>query len=183
MGEAAKRFKVRYAEDVRAELQKEFGYKNVMQIPKLSKIVVNFGLGEAAKEPKILESAVKELTAMTGRKVYVTTARKSIANFKLREGMKIGAKVTLRRDAMWEFAERLIQIALPRVRDFRGVNKKGFDGRGNFSLGIKEQIIFPEIDYDKIDKVKGLNVTFVTTAETDEECFSLLKNLGMPFRK
>jgi large subunit ribosomal protein L5 len=183
MTTAAMRLKDKYSGDVRDALSKEFGYGNVMQIPKLEKIVVNMGLGEAAKEPKVMDSAVKELTALTGRKPYVTLARKSIANFKLREGMKIGAKVTLRADGMWEFAERLIHIALPRVRDFRGVNKKGFDGRGNFSMGIKEQIIFPEIDYDKIDKVKGLNITFVTTAKTDEECFALLKYLGMPFRK
>ena len=174
---------LRYENEVRSKLQSEYGYKNVMQIPRLQKIVVNMGLGEAAREPKILGSAVKEIEAITGRKCYVTEARKSIANFKLREGMKIGAKVTLRRDAMWEFLDRLIGIALPRVRDFRGVNKKGFDGRGNFSLGIKEQIIFPEIDYDKIDKIKGLNVSMVTSAPTDEECYSLLAHLGMPFRK
>ncbi len=179
----SKRLKEVYVSEVRDKLVSDYSYKNVMQIPKLTKIVVNFGLGEAAREPKIIDSAVKELTALTGRKPYVTEARKSIAAFKLREGMKIGAKVTLRADAMWEFAERLIYIALPRVRDFRGVNKKGFDGRGNFTLGIREQIIFPEIDYDKIDKIKGLNVTFVTTATTDEECFSLLQHLGMPFRK
>lgn len=178
-----KRLKELYDSEVKDKLSTEFKYGNVMQIPRVEKVVVNMGLGEAAREPKILDSALAELTQITGRKVYVTTARKSIANFKLREGMKIGAKVTLRRDGMWEFLERLIFVALPRVRDFRGVNKKGFDGRGNFSLGIREQIIFPEIDYDKIDKVKGLNVSIVTTAQTDEECFSLLSNLGMPFRK
>ena len=172
-----------YESEVKDKLAKEYNYANVMQIPRVSKVVVNMGLGEAAREPKVLESAVQELTQITGRKPYVTEARKSIANFKLREGMKIGAKVTLRREEMWEFLDRMLSIALPRVRDFRGVNKKGFDGRGNFSMGIREQIIFPEIDYDKIDKVKGLNVTIVTTANTDEECFSLLSHLGMPFRK
>ncbi|MFT5430861.1 MAG: large subunit ribosomal protein L5 [Myxococcota bacterium] len=172
-----------YESDVREKLTTQFGYKNPMQVPKISKIVINMGLGEAAREPKVMDSAIKEMTVITGRKPYVTLARKSIANFKLREGMKIGAKVTLRRDGMWEFLDRLVSVGLPRVRDFRGVNKKGFDGRGNFSMGIKEQIIFPEIDYDEIDKVKGLNVTVVTTANTDEECFSLLQHLGMPFRK
>ena len=179
----SKRLEELYSTEVMGKLTKEYGYKNIMQVPKITKIVVNMGLGEAAREPKVIDSAVKEITVICGRKPYVTVARKSIANFKLREGMKIGAKVTLRRDGMWEFLERLIFVALPRVRDFRGVNKKGFDGRGNFSLGIREQIIFPEIDYDKIDKVKGLNVSIVTTAQTDEECFSLLSNLGMPFRK
>ena len=173
----------KYQAEVRSKLMTDHGYTNVMQIPRLQKIVVNMGLGEASREPKILTSAVKELEAITGRKPQVTLARKSIANFKLREGMKIGAKVTLRRTGMWEFLDRLIGVALPRVRDFRGVNRKGFDGRGNFTLGIKEQIIFPEIDYDKIDKIKGLNVTVVTTAKTDEECYSLLAHLGMPFRK
>ena len=182
MAEAARLYTI-YDAEVRPKLQKEFGYRNVMQIPSVTKVVVNMGLGEAAKEPKVIDSAVQEMTLITGRKPLVTTARKSIANFKLREGMKIGCKVTLRRAAMWEFLDRLMNVALPRVRDFRGVNKKGFDGRGNFSLGIREQIIFPEIDYDKIDTVKGLNVTVVTTAATDEECFSLLQQLGMPFRK
>jgi large subunit ribosomal protein L5 len=177
------RLKERYESEVRAKLQEHFGFKSVMQLPRVEKIVVNMGLGEASKEPKILESAVKELTAITGRKPYVTAARKSIANFKLREGMKIGAKVTLRRDTMWEFLDRLLNIALPRVRDFRGVSPKAFDGRGNYSLGIKEQIIFPEIDYDKIDKVKGLNISIVTSGKTDEEGLMLLEYLGMPFRK
>jgi large subunit ribosomal protein L5 len=172
-----------YKGEVREKLREEFSYKNPMEIPRITKVVLNMGLGEAAREPKVLDSAVDELAVITGRKPYVTVARRSIANFKLREGMKIGAKVTLRRDGMWEFLERLIQVALPRVRDFRGVNKKGFDGRGNFTLGIREQIIFPEIDYDKIDKVKGLNVSITTTAETDEEAFSLLAHLGMPFRR
>ena len=177
------RLQTLYKSEVREKMTAQFGYTNPMQVPRIQKIVVNMGLGEAAREPKVMDSAVKEMTAITGRKPYVTLARKSIANFKLREGMKIGAKVTLRRDGMWEFLDRLLVVALPRVRDFRGVNKKGFDGRGNFSMGIKEQIIFPEIDYDKIDKVKGLNITVVTTAKTDEECFSLLQHLGMPFRK
>jgi large subunit ribosomal protein L5 len=140
-------------------------------------------MGEAAKEPKTIESAIEELTLITGRKPLVCKARKSIANFKLREGMNIGAKVTLRQSAMWEFLDRLMSVALPRVRDFRGVSPKGFDGRGNFSMGIREQLIFPEIDYDKIDKIKGMNVTVVTTANTDEEALSLLSHLGMPFRK
>ncbi len=177
------RMKAKYDTEVRAALQKEYGYTNVMQVPRIMKIVLNMGLGEAAREPKVLESAIAELTVITGRKPLVTAARKSIANFKLRQGQKIGAKVTLRRDTMWEFLDRLLSIALPRVRDFRGVSKRGFDGRGNFTLGIKEQIIFPEIEYDKIDSVKGLNVTVVTTARTDEECQSLLTYLGMPFRK
>ena len=176
------RLRSKYDSEVREQLAKEFGLKT-MEIPKLQKIVLNMGLGEAAREPKIMESAVRELTLISGRKPLVTVARKSIATFKLREGQKIGAKVTLRREAMYEFLDRLVTIALPRVRDFRGVSRKGFDGRGNYSLGIKEQIIFPEIEYDKIDKVKGLNVTFVTTARTDEECLSLLAYLGMPFRK
>ena len=173
----------KYQDEICSKLRTEFGYTNVMQVPRLQKIVVNMGLGEAAREPKVMGSAVEEMTAITGRKPIVTLARKSIAAFKLREGMKIGVKVTLRSEGMWEFLDRLVNVALPRVRDFRGVNRKGFDGRGNFSLGVREQIIFPEIDYDKIDKIKGLNVTVVTSAQTDEECFSLLTHLGMPFRK
>lgn len=175
--------KAKYDGEVREKLQSTFNYKNVMQLPGVAKVVVNMGMGEAAQEPKVMESAIKELTQITGRKPFVTTARKSIANFKLREGQKIGAKVTLRRDAMWEFLDRLLNVALPRVRDFRGVSRKAFDGRGNYSLGIREQIIFPEIDYDKIDKIKGLNVTIVTTATNDEEALCLLENLGMPFKK
>ena len=181
MGEAA-RLQKKYLDEVQDALRKDFNYANVMQIPRLSKIVVNMGLGEAAREPKVLDSAIQELTLITGRKPYVTLARNSIAGFKLREGMKIGAKVTLRGEVMWEFLDRLVSIALPRVRDFRGISPKGCDGRGNFSMGIREQIIFPEIDYDKIDKVKGLNITMVTTAKTDEECVGLLRHLGMPFR-
>jgi large subunit ribosomal protein L5 len=175
--------KAKYEGQVREKLQSTFNYKNVMQIPGVAKVVLNMGMGEAAQEPKVMESAIKELTQITGRKPYVTTARKSIANFKLREGQKIGAKVTLRRDTMWEFLDRLLNVALPRVRDFRGVSRKAFDGRGNYSLGIREQIIFPEIDYDQIDKIKGLNVTIVTTATNDEEALCLLENLGMPFKK
>jgi large subunit ribosomal protein L5 len=181
MGEAA-RLQKKYLDEVQDALRKDFNYANVMQVPRLTKIVVNMGLGEAAREPKVMDSAINELTLITGRKPYVTLARKSIAGFKLREGMKIGAKVTLRGTIMWEFLDRLVSVALPRVRDFRGISPKGCDGRGNFSMGIREQIIFPEIDYDKIDKVKGLNITVVTTAKTDEECVGLLRHLGMPFR-
>jgi large subunit ribosomal protein L5 len=176
------RLKIKYESDVRSALASEFNL-GAMEVPRLTKIVVNMGLGEAAREPKVMESALREMTAITGRKPLVTLARKSIATFKLRQGMKIGAKVTLRRDSMYEFLDRLVTVALPRVRDFRGVSRKGFDGRGNYSMGIREQIIFPEIEYDKIDKVKGLNVTFVTTASTDEQCLSLLAHLGVPFRK
>ncbi len=176
------RLKEKYDGEIRPKLGTEFTL-GAMEIPRLQKIVVNMGLGEAAREPKVIDSALRELTAITGRKPVVTTARKSIATFKLREGMKIGAKVTLRRDAMYEFLDRLVTLALPRVRDFRGVSRKGFDGRGNYSMGIKEQIIVPEIEYDKIDKVKGMNITFVTTAKTDEQCLSLLTHLGVPFRK
>ena len=181
MGEAA-RLQKKYLDEVQAAMRTDFNYANLMQVPRLTKIVVNMGLGEAAREPKVVDSAVQELALITGRKPYVTLARKSIAGFKLREGMKIGAKVTLRGEVMWEFLDRLVSVALPRVRDFRGISPKGCDGRGNFSMGIREQIIFPEIDYDKIDKVKGLNITMVTTAKTDEECVGLLRHLGMPFR-
>jgi len=177
------RLKERYESEVRAKLQEHFGFKSAMQLPRVEKIVLNMGLGEASKEPKVLESAVKELTAITGRKPYVTAARKSIANFKLREGQAIGCRVTLRREQMYEFIDRLINVALPRVRDFRGVSSKAFDGHGNYSLGITEQVIFPEVDYDKLDKVRGLSITFVTSANTDDECFALLKHFGMPFRK
>jgi len=182
MGEPARLKKI-YTDEVRSKMQSEFGYANLMQIPGVTKVVLNMGMGEAAKEPKTIDAAIEELTLISGRKPLVCKARKSIANFKLREGMNIGAKVTLRRTAMWEFLDRLMSVALPRVRDFRGVSPKGFDGRGNFTMGIREQIIFPEIDYDKIDKIKGMNVTVVTTANTDEEALSLLSHLGMPFRK
>ncbi len=177
------RLRGKYSNEVVPALSKRFGYKNVMQVPKLTKIVLNMGLGEAITNAKILDSASDEINCITGQKPVITKARRSIANFKLREGMPIGCTVTLRREKMWEFLDRLVSFALPRVRDFKGVSKKGFDGRGNYSLGIREQIIFPEIEYDKIEKIKGLNATFVTSAGTDEEGFELLKMLGMPFRK
>lgn len=171
-----------YNNECKPALQKEFGFTNVMQIPKLDKIVLNMGLGEAVQNPKIIDGAVEELTRIAGRKAVVTKAKKSIAGFKLREGMPIGCRVTLRGDVMYDFYSKLVNIALPRVRDFRGVSPKSFDGRGNFSMGVKEQIIFPEIDFDKIDKIKGLNISIVTTAENDDEARSLLKLLGMPFK-
>ena len=177
------RLRGKYSDEIVPALSKRFGYKNVMQVPKLTKIVLNMGLGEAITNAKILDSASDEINRISGQKPVITKARRSIANFKLREGMPIGCTVTLRREKMWEFLDRLVSFALPRVRDFKGVSKKGFDGRGNYSLGIREQIIFPEIEYDKIDKIKGLNATFVTSAGTDEEGFELLKMLGMPFRK
>ena len=176
-------FKKKYLETVAPELYKEFGYKTVMQIPKLEKITVSVGVGEATVNKKLLDAAVKELEQITGQHVVKTKARKSIANFKIRAGQEIGAMVTLRGDNMWYFLERLISIALPRVKDFRGVKPNAFDGHGNYSLGITEQIIFPEIDYDKIERVSGLNVAIVTTAKTDEEAFALLKKIGMPFAK
>jgi len=164
-------------------LKEEFGYKNAMQIPQLKKIVLNMGLGEAVQNPKIVEGAAEELGRIAGQKAVITKAKKSIATFKLREGMPIGCCVTLRGDKMYDFFSKLVNIALPRVRDFRGLSAKGFDRRGNYSMGVTEQIIFPEIDYDKIDKIKGLNITIVTSAETDKEGYSLLKMLGMPFKK
>lgn len=164
-------------------LKEEFGYTNAMQIPQIKKIVLNMGLGEAVTNPKIVEGAAEELTRISGQKAIITKAKKSIATFKLREGMPIGCCVTLRGEKMFDFLSKLINIALPRVRDFRGVSPKGFDGRGNYSMGVQEQIIFPEIDYDKIDKIKGLNITIVTSANTNEEGLSLLKMLGMPFKK
>jgi large subunit ribosomal protein L5 len=174
--------KTLYRNEIISKLMDQFGYKNVMQVPKLTRIVVNMGLGEAIQNIKVLDSAVHELGLIAGQKPVVTRARKSIAAFKLRAGMPIGCKVTLRGQHMYEFFTRLVNIALPRVRDFRGVSPKGFDGRGNYSLGIKEHIIFPEIDYDKIDKIKGLNVTIVTSAQTDEGGKALLQLMGMPFR-
>jgi len=171
-----------YTKEVIPQLMKEFGYKNIMQVPKLEKIVVNMGLGEAIQNVKILDSAAEELAAITGQKAVVTKAKKSIAAFKLRQGMPIGCMVTLRRERMYEFLDRLLNISLPRVRDFKGISPKGFDGRGNYSLGVKEQLIFPEINYDKVDKIKGLNISIVTTAKTDEEGRALLRCLGMPFR-
>jgi len=184
MEEKAKtRLRAKYEDEVIAGLKQKFGYENPMQVPRLSKIVINMGLGEAIQNAKILDSAQEEMRQIAGQKPVVRKAKRSVANFKLRQGMPIGCSVTLRRDRMWEFFDRLITFALPRVRDFKGVSKKAFDGRGNYSLGIKEQIIFPEVDYDKIDKIKGLNVTFVTTAKRDDEGFALLELLGMPFRK
>ena len=172
----------KYKDEVVPQLMKDFTLKNIMQVPKLEKIIVNMGLGEAVQNAKIVESAVAELTAITGRKPIVTRAKKSIATFKLREGMPIGCMVTLRGEQMYDFLDRLITVALPRTRDFKGISPKAFDGRGNYTLGVREQIIFPEINYDKIDKIKGMNITFVTTAETDEQGRALLKSLGMPFR-
>ena len=179
----APRLQEKYKSEVIPALMKQFGYKNIMQAPRLEKIVVNMGLGEAKDNPKILEAALSDLAIITGQKAIVTVARKSIANFKLRDGMKIGAKVTLRGDRMYHFADKLMNIALPRVRDFRGVAVKSFDGRGNYALGIKEQLIFPEIEYDKIDKVRGMDIVIVTSAKTDEEAKALLQLLGMPFKQ
>lgn len=177
------RLKQAYLQEQVPAMMKEFAYKNVMQVPKIEKVVLNMGLGEAIQNPKLLESAVEELEKIGGQKAVITKARKSIATFKLREEMAIGTCVTLRQSRAWEFLDRLINVALPRVRDFKGVSPKAFDGRGNYTLGIQEQLIFPEIDLDKIAKVSGLNVTIVTTAKTDEEGRALLAGLGMPFRK
>lgn len=177
------RLKNRYDTEVRAALLKEFGYQNAMQVPRLQKIVLNISLKEAIQNAKLLEAASEELAAITGQKPIIRKARISIANFKLREGMPIGVKVTLRRERMWEFFDRLITLAIPRIRDFRGVQTNGFDGRGNFSMGLTEQIIFPEIEYDKIKKVSGMNISFVTTAPTDAEARALLEKIGLPFRK
>jgi large subunit ribosomal protein L5 len=171
-----------YAKEVVPNLMKEFSLKNPMQVPRLKKIVVNMGLGEAVRDPKILEAAASDLAKITGQKPVITKAKQSIATYKLREGMGIGCMVTLRRERMWEFLDRLVNLALPRVRDFRGVPLR-MDGRGNYSLGLKEQIIFNEVDYDKVDKLRGMNITFVTTAPNDEQCKALLSHLGMPFRK
>ena len=177
------RLKDFYLSDVRDALTKKFGYKNIMEIPKIEKIVINMGVGEAKENAKALESAVKDMEIITGQKAVITKAKKSIANFKIREGVAIGCKTTLRGDKMYEFLDRLVNLALPRVRDFRGVNPNGFDGRGNYSLGIKEQLIFPEIEYDKVDKVRGMDVCIVTTARTDEEARELLTLFNMPFAK
>ena len=176
------RLKELYNKEMVPQLMKDFSYRNVMEVPKIEKIVVNMGLGEAIQNVKILDSAAVEMTAITGQKPVITKAKKSIASFKLREGMPIGCMVTLRKERMYEFLDRLINVALPRVRDFKGVSGKAFDGAGNYSLGVREQLIFPEINYDKVDKLKGMNVTIVTTARTDEEGKALLKLLGMPFR-
>jgi large subunit ribosomal protein L5 len=175
--------KERYQKEISPALMKSLGLKNIMQIPRITKVVVNIGLGEAMDNPKALDAAVVDLTTITGQKPVVTKARKSIANFKLREGRAIGTAVTLRGDRMWAFLDRLMNIVLPRVRDFRGVSPNSFDGRGNYTLGLKEQIIFPEIEYDKVDKVRGLEITIVTSATTDEQAAALLQMLGMPFRK
>ena len=177
------RLKEQYDNEIKDAMIKQFGYKNAMQVPKLDKIVVNMGVGEAKENAKILEAAIKDLETITGQKAVATKAKHAIANFKIREGMPIGCKVTLRGEKMYEFADRLINLALPRVRDFRGVNPNAFDGRGNYALGIKEQIIFPEIEYDKVDKVRGMDVIFVTTAKTDEEARELLAQFNMPFAK
>ncbi len=177
------RLKEFYEKDVRPNLVKEFGYRNISRVPRLEKIVINMGLGEAIQNIKVLESAVEELKQIAGQKPVVTRARKSIATFKLRAGMPIGCMVTLRGERMYEFFDRLVNVALPRVRDFRGVSPRSFDGRGNFSLGVREQIIFPEINYDKVERIQGMNVSILTTSETDEEARALLKLLGMPFRE
>jgi large subunit ribosomal protein L5 len=176
------RLKELYEKDIRPKMVAEFGYKNALAVPRIDKIVVNMGVGEAVQDGKKIDAAVNDLTLITGQRPVVTRAKKSIATFKLREGMKIGCKVTLRRDRMYEFLDRLITIALPRVRDFRGVSPKSFDGRGNYSLGLKEQIVFPEIDYDKVDQVRGMNIVICTTAKTNEEALALLKAFNMPLR-
>ena len=179
----ASRLQEKYMKEVAPALMEKFGYKNVMEIPKLNKIVITMGIGDARENPKGLEKGVEELEMISGQKPVITKARKSVANFKLREGMPIGTKVTLRADKMFYFMDKLVSVSLPRVRDFRGVNPNAFDGRGNYALGVKEQLIFPEIEYDKIDKVRGMDIIFVTTAKTDEEARELLKLLGMPFSK
>jgi len=175
------RLRLKYDQEVRPKLLEQFGYANVMQVPKLEKIVLNTSMKEAIQNVKVLETAAEELTLIAGQKAVLTRARKSIANFKLREGMPIGARVTLRGARMWEFLDRLVTVAIPRIRDFRGIDPRAFDGRGNYSLGLTEQIIFPEIDYDKVSRINGMNIAFVTTAETDEEALALLKHIGMPF--
>ncbi len=177
------RLKEKYTKEVVPALMEQFQYRNVMEVPKLEKVVVNIGVGEAKDNPKALESAVGDLTIITGQKPVITKARKSIANFKLREGMAIGTKVTLRGEKMYDFLDKLMNISLPRVRDFRGVNPSSFDGRGNYALGIKEQLIFPEIEYDKVDQIRGMDIIVVTTAKTDEESKAFLERMGMPFKK
>ena len=177
------RLKVKYTEEVAPALFKKFGYKSTMKIPKIEKIVINVGCGEARENPKVLDAVVKDLSAITGQKAIITIAKKSVANFKLREGMPVGAKVTLRGDKMWEFLDRLFNVALPRVRDFRGISANAFDGRGNYALGVKEQLIFPEIEYDKIDKIRGMDIVICTTAQTDEEARELLTLVGAPFER
>lgn len=182
-GSTLNRLKERYNTEVTENLVKKFNYSSVMEVPKIEKIVVNMGVGDAVQNSKVLDNAVEELELITGQKPLVTKAKKSVATFRLREGMPIGAKVTLRGERMYEFLDKLIAVSLPRVRDFQGVSKKAFDGRGNYTLGIKEQLIFPEIDYDKVSKVRGMDIVIVTTANTDEEARELLTNFGMPFRK
>lgn len=179
---SAPRLLALYDKTVQKKLIERFGYKNVMQVPRIQKVVINMGLGEATSNPKLIDSAVVELSAITGQKPVVTRAKKSIATFKLRENMPIGVMVTLRKERMWEFLDRLITLSLPRVRDFRGVSPRAFDGAGNYTLGLKEQIVFPEIDFDRVDKIKGMNITVVTSAKTNEEAKELLGQLGMPFR-
>lgn len=179
----ASRLKVKYKDEVVKSMMERFNYENIMEVPKLEKVVINMGIGEARDNPKIMESAVKELEIIAGQKPVVTQAKKSIANFKLREGMKVGTKVTLRGERMYDFLDKLMNIALPRVRDFRGVSSSSFDGRGNYALGIKEQLIFPEIEYDMIDSIRGLDIVVVTTAKTDEEARVFLEKMGMPFKK
>lgn len=175
------RLREKYEKEIAAAMMQKFGYKSPMQIPKLEKIVLNMGVGDARENPKLLEAAASDMAIITGQKPVITKAKKSVANFKVRQGMSIGCKVTLRGNRMYEFADKLFNIALPRVRDFRGVSDKAFDGRGNYSLGVKEQLIFPEIEYDKVEKVRGMDIIFVTTAKTDEEARELLRLLGMPF--
>ena len=177
------RLKEKYTAEVAPALMKKFEYKSVMQIPKIDKVVVNVGCGEARDNAKVLDAVVRDLTTITGQKAIVTIAKKSVANFKVREGMPVGAKVTLRGDKMWEFLDRLFNVALPRVRDFRGINPNSFDGRGNYALGIKEQLIFPEIEYDKIDKIRGMDIIICTTAQSDEEAKALLELVGAPFER
>lgn len=177
------RLQEKYEKEVIPALMEKFAYKSVMEVPKLEKIVINMGVGEAKDNPKVLEAAVSDMTIITGQKPILTRAKKSIANFKIRENMPIGCKVTLRKQKMYEFADKLMNIALPRVRDFQGISEKAFDGRGNYTLGVKEQLIFPEIEYDKIDKVRGMDIIFVTTAKTDEESREFLRALGMPFTR
>jgi large subunit ribosomal protein L5 len=177
------RLKAQYNDEVVGKLLQEFGYANTMMVPRMDKIVVNVSMKEAIQNVKLLETAAAELATITGQKPVIRRARKSIAGFKLREGQPVGTSVTLRRRNMWEFMDRLVNLAMPRIRDFRGISRKAFDGRGNYSLGLKEQIVFPEIDYDKVDRIHGMNITFVTTAPTDAEALALLENLGMPFRK
>ena len=179
----APRLKARYASEIKPALKSKFGYKNVMQIPTITKVIVNMGVGEAARDSKLIEGAIKDLTVITGQKPQVTKSRKSIAQFKLREGQPIGAHVTLRNDRMWEFTDRLLSIAWPRIRDFRGLSPKQFDGNGNYTFGLTEQVVFPEIEQDKLDRTRGMDITFVTTAKTDEEGRELLKALGFPFRE